>query len=270
MCLILWACDCHPRYRLILAANRDEFYQRPTSPAAYWPEGGGMIAGRDLTAGGTWLAVGRNGRMAAITNYRDPAAQNPTARSRGQLVSGFVSGTRSPEDYLADVGRDSGAFNGFNLIVAEGGRMWYLGSRQGQARPLAAGVYGLSNHLLDTAWPKVAGGKADLARRIRDDRPSPEALRALLADRRIPDDALLPDTGVGRDWERLLAPRFIVSPNYGTRSSTVLLVTREGRMTFCEWTYVPGADPPRICGKRCFEMTLSMGVSSCPSPLIAS
>jgi uncharacterized protein with NRDE domain len=256
MCLILWALARHPRYRLILAANRDEFHARPTLPAAFWPDRPGVLGGRDLVAGGTWLAVHRNGRMAAITNYRDPAAANLEARSRGQLVAAFVSGQQPPEDFLVAVNRCRSEYNGFNLLLAEGGRMWYCGSRQGKVSCLTPGIYGLSNHLLDTPWPKVVVGKADLARCITAREPAPEGLRALMVDRRQPPDGLLPDTGVGLEWERILAPRFIVGPGYGTRSCTVLLVTHAGRMTFCEWTFAPGADPPIVQGKRCFAMTM--------------
>lgn len=257
MCLILWAHACHPRYRLILAANRDEFYRRPTSAAAYWPDRPGVVGGRDLQAGGTWLAVSRSGRLAALTNYRDPAAAAPDALSRGQLVQGFVCGAAAPEDYLAEVHHRRRAYNDFNLIVADGEQMWYLGSRAADPRPVAPGIHGLSNHLIDTPWPKVAGGKAALARLAAADEVAPDALLALLGDRRQPGDNRLPDTGVGLQWERCLAPRFIVSPGYGTRSSTALLVTRQGRATFCEWRFSPGLDPPTVAGRRCFQMALA-------------
>ena len=256
MCLILWANACHPRYRLILAANRDEFYRRPTGAAAYWPDCPGVVGGRDLQAGGTWLAVGRNGRLAALTNYRDPAATAPDALSRGHLVQDFVCGDAVPKDYLTEVHDRRGAYNDFNLIVAEGGQMWYLSSRGQGPEPVAPGIHGLSNHLIDTPWPKVAGGKAELARLTAADEVAPDALLALLTDRRQPEDARLPDTGVGLRWERRLAPRFIVSPRYGTRSATALLVTRQGRATFCEWTFAPGLDPPAVTGRRCFTMAL--------------
>jgi len=256
MCLILWAHACHPRYRLILAANRDEFYRRPTTAAAYWPECPGVLGGRDLQAGGTWLAVSRSGRLAALTNYRDPSAAAPDAFSRGHLVKDFVCGTAPPASYLEAVHRRRAAYNDFNLVVAEGEQMWYLGSRGQAPRPVAPGIHGLSNHLIDTPWPKVAGGKAALARLAADDEVAPDSLLALLTDRRQPEDSQLPDTGMGLEWERRLAPRFIVSPQYGTRSSTALLVTHQGRATFSEWTFAPGVDPPAVAGRRCFKMLL--------------
>jgi uncharacterized protein with NRDE domain len=256
MCLILWALSGHPRYRLILAANRDEFYQRPTSAAAYGSEGRGVLGGLDLQAGGTWLALGRNGRLAALTNYRDPETARPDALSRGHLVKDFVCGTAPPAAYLETVHNRRAAYNDFNLIVADGEQMWYLGSREQRPRPVAPGIHGLSNHLLDTPWPKVTEGKAALAAATAGDEVAPDALLALLTCRRQPEDHQLPDTGVGLAWERILSPRFIVTPSYGTRSSSVLLVSRQGRATFCEWTFAPGVDPPAVTGRRCFKMAL--------------
>jgi len=255
MCLILFHCGRHPRYRLILAANRDEFHARPTRHAAYWPDRPGVLAGRDLAAGGTWLAVHRSGRMAAITNFRDPAANDPRARSRGDLVLDFAAGRQSPADFLAGVERRRTTYNPFNLLVADGADLWYFGSREGRVRRLAPGTHALSNHLLDTPWPKVASGRAALARLAGEGPVTPEGLLALLLDRETPDDGRLPDTGIGLEWERRLAPRFIVSDVYGTRSATVLLVTHRGRVTLVEWTFRPGADPPRITGRRAFGFT---------------
>jgi uncharacterized protein with NRDE domain len=256
MCLILWTYANHPRYRLILAANRDEFYRRPTTAAAYWPDAPGVVGGRDLKAGGSWLAVSRSGRLAALTNYRDPSAVAPEALSRGNLVKDFVCGTASPAAYLEAVYGRRAAYNDFNLIVADGEQMWYLGSRGLPPQPVAPGIHGLSNHLIDTPWPKVSEGKAALAAVAAGDAVAPDALLALLTHRRQPEDDRLPDTGVGLARERVLAPRFIVSPSYGTRSATMLLVSRRGRATFCEWTFVPGVDPPVVAGRRRFALTL--------------
>jgi uncharacterized protein with NRDE domain len=240
---------------MILAANRDEFHRRPTAAAAYWSDGRGLLGGRDLEAGGTWLAISRSGRMAAVTNYRDPAATAIKVRSRGQLVADFVRGAAAPHSYLMDVHGRRGAYNDFNLIVADGEEVWYLGSRGQGPQPVAPGIHGLSNHLLDTPWPKVAEGKAALARLATTGEIAPEALLALLVDRGQPPDDRLPDTGVGLEWERRLGSRFIVSPDYGTRSSTVLLVSRQGPATFCEWTFAPVTDPPTVAGRRCFKLT---------------
>lgn len=259
MCLILWAWERHPRYRLVLAANRDEFYARASRPADFWPGRPQILAGRDLQAGGTWLALSRQGRMAAITNFRDPAAHNPGARSRGELVADFVAGRESPGRYLAGILGRVHDYNGFNLLAATAGDdgLVYLGSREGRVRKIAGGIHGLSNHLLDTPWPKVAGGRAELERVLREDRVTPERLLRLLCDRRRPGDAGLPDTGVGLEWERILAPRFIVSPAYGTRSATVLLWERTGQVDFFEWTFVPGQDPPRVAEKRHFRFLIA-------------
>ena len=256
MCLIVWAYDCHPRYRLILAANRDEFYARASLAAGYWPDRPLVLGGRDLAAGGTWLAVSRSGRLAAVTNYRDPAAHNPKARSRGELVAEFVDGRESLGAYLESVHSRCGQYNGFNLLAADPQQMAYLGSRNGPVREVAPGVHGLSNHLLDTPWSKVAGGRVGLERLLTEDGVTPENLLNLLCDRRQPADVDLPDTGIGLEWERILAPRFIVSPTYGTRSATVVLWERASRIGFWEWTFVPGQDPPRVAGKRHFQFSI--------------
>ncbi|BCR06875.1 hypothetical protein DESUT3_39440 [Desulfuromonas versatilis] len=243
MCLILFALNGHPDYPLVLAANRDEFYRRATAPAGFWEERPDLLAGRDLVEGGTWLGISRTGRLAAVTNYRDPAEWGEKRRSRGLLTSEFLLGSQSPRAYLEKVAAEADRYKGFNLLAGDGADLWYYSNRQGQLRKLEAGCYGLSNHLLDTPWPKVASGKAALERVLEAAAPARvEPLQKVLSDRSLPPDHQLPDTGVGLDWERVLASRFIVSPDYGTRSSTVLLLARDRTLTFAESTFGPGGE----------------------------
>lgn len=241
MCLILLAWDAHPDYRLIVAANRDEFYARPTAPAAWWPELPGVLAGRDLEGGGTWLGVDRKGRWAALTNFRDPADRRESARSRGLLVRDYLAGEAAPIAYLEGVAATAGDYRPFNLLVGTDDSLAWYGSRGGPGRPLVPGLYGLSNALLDTDWPKVSDGKRDLAALLaRPGAVDPEALFALLADGAIAPDDRLPATGVSLEWERRLSARFIRSPDYGTRSSTLLLVGRDGSRQLIERSFPAG------------------------------
>jgi uncharacterized protein with NRDE domain len=238
MCLLLIALNRHPAYPLVLLANRDEYYDRPSAPAYFWEEEPSVLAGKDLRAGGAWLGITRKGRIAAITNYRDPASIKQGAPSRGRLVKNFLVGQESPSEYLKKLHEEADRFNGFNLIIGDKDQLcWYSNRSQG-VHPLSAGIHGLSNHLLDTPWPKVAESKDALAHLLSDQEdPSPEDLFRILTDRTIADDQYLPDTGVGLDWERILSPIFIVSPTYGTRSSTIVLIDAQDHVTFIEKTF---------------------------------
>lgn len=243
MCLVLLAHDAHPLYRLVVAANRDELYARPTAPAAWWPDAPEVLAGRDLRGGGTWMGITRAGRFAAVTNFRETAPVAPDAPSRGHLVGGFLRGRGTPGAYLRALAGRAGEYAGFNLLVGEGGDLRYLGSRAGEARALAPGVYGLSNALLDTPWPKVERGRAGLAAALDGGgEADPEALFRVLWDAEPAPDAQLPDTGVGLERERMLSSPFIRGAEYGTRASTVLLVRRDGRVSFVERTVAPGRE----------------------------
>jgi len=242
MCLILLAYRYHPEYPLVLAANRDEYYDRPTAPARFWEDAPHLLAGRDLREGGTWLGVTRSGRFAAVTNYRDPGSVKSDAASRGRLVLDFLLEEGDPEDYLNRLTRTANRYSGFNLILGDSRALCWYSNHGGDSRVLGPGLYGLSNHLLDTPWPKVAEGKKALSNLLSRQRHlAPEALFAILSDRTRPTDGELPDTGVGLEWERVLSPRFITSPVYGTRSSTVLLVDARDRVTFMERTF--NSDP---------------------------
>lgn len=245
MCLILLAHDVHPDYRLVLAANRDEFYARPTAPAAPWADAPRVIAGRDLRGGGTWLGVTRSARWAAVTNHRDAVVEEPRpdAPSRGQLVSGFLLGDEPPLDYLERLAPRAAEYNGFNLLAGEGAEVGWLANRAEHGpRRLAPGIYGLSNELLDTPWPKVVRGKRELTRLVGAAGSLPvDELLDLLLDRTYAADHDLPDTGVAPELERALSAAFITTPRYGTRSSAVLLIDRSGQVTLVERTFHPGS-----------------------------
>lgn len=237
MCLLLFSYNHHPSYRLILAANRDEYYRRPTKAAAFWPTSPPILAGRDEQEGGTWLGITRSGRLAALTNYRDPASFRPDAPSRGLLASRYLLGNEKPLPYLEALAADCSRYNGFSLIVGDGDDLYYFSNRGG-IQAVTPGIHGLSNHLLDTPWPKVIRGKEALAAlHAKHDAISPEEIFSLLGDTKMPPDDDLPDTGVGLAWERILSPLFIQSPDYGTRSSTVLLIDYDKQVTFIERTF---------------------------------
>ncbi|HSH08144.1 MAG TPA: NRDE family protein [Burkholderiales bacterium] len=239
MCLILFAWRVHPRYRLVLAANRDEFHARRSAAAAFWEDRRDLLGGRDLESMGTWLGVTRAGRIAAVTNVRDGRAAPPAhAPSRGRLASDFLRGEATPEEYAAALSREGRAYHGFNLLVADQDALWWTSNRGNGARRLEPGVYGVANDLLDTPWPKVTAGKNALERVLRTG-PSLASLLALLDDTHVYADDELPDTGVGLERERMLAPIRIVAPVYGTRCSSAVLVEADGHTQFAERSYDP-------------------------------
>lgn len=236
MCLIVFAWRPGHAQPLIVAANRDEFYARPSLPLAAWPEAPHVHAGRDLEAGGTWLGIGANGRFAALTNIRDPQ-QAPSRKSRGELVAGFLLGGQSIDDYLSDVVARSQEYAGFNLLIGNANELWHFNARESEAVMLPPGVYGLSNAGLDTPWPKLLKARAALEEVLAD--PQPQALLALLNDPQTAPFAELPDTGVGLATETLLSSVFIASPTYGTRASTALIVQADGTRLMVERSFGP-------------------------------
>ena len=243
MCLILFAWKAHERFPLVLAANRDEFYDRPSAPVAFWEDAPDLLAGRDLRDGGTWLGITRSGRLAALTNYRDPASLKAGAPSRGALTSDYLRGRESPKAHLDRIGPAADRYNGFGLVCGNRDELFFFSNRGGRER-VRAGIHGLSNRLLDTPWPKVERGRGALRELLEGkDGPSPGALFEILQDRSRPPDEQLPETGVGIEWERILSPLFIESPAYGTRSSTVLLIDREGVVTFIERVFNGRTEP---------------------------
>jgi len=236
MCLIVWAYEQHPEYRLILAANRDEFYERPTTPVQRWPEQPGTLAGRDLRAGGTWMGVGPDQRWAALTNVRDPSAHKPAVPSRGGLVADYLLHSPSPADHAQAMKAIAPRYEGFNLLVADRSEVRYVSS-VAPSEVLSPGVYGLSNATLNTPWPKVTRAKQQLHSTLQSSGGLLEDLFTLLQDTTQAADEDLPATGMGLKWERRLSPIFISSPNYGTRASTVLLMRHDGGGVLYEQTY---------------------------------
>ena len=239
MCLILVAWRAHEGYPLVVAANRDEHHARPSAQAGFWQDAPQVLAGRDLEGQGTWMGMTRDGRFAAVTNFRETAGTPAReARSRGTLVSRFLTGRMSAQAYVQAISAELGEYRGFNLLAGDGEALWYCSNRGGEAGALAPGVYGLSNHLLDTDWPKVRIGKRRLAQALSP-APNADALLRLLADPHPPLDHELPDTGVGLERERMLGPARIVSSLYGTRCSTVLLQRGDGQAEYAEKTWLP-------------------------------
>ncbi|MEQ8242194.1 NRDE family protein [Fulvivirga sp.] len=238
MCLILFAHNAHPKYKLIVAANRDEFYERPTKPADYWEEHPDILAGRDLEAGGTWLGITKQGRLSLLTNYRDLKNIKSDAPSRGHLVSDFLKNSNiDGKEYLKGISAKGELYNGFNIICGDWNDLHYYGNYQKGVHKIESGVHGLSNALLDTQWPKVAKGTENLKAVMNQDEIDADQLFELLYDDQTAADNQLPHTGVGYEREKMLSPLFIKSDRYGSRCSTVLLVDKNDKVTFVERTY---------------------------------
>jgi uncharacterized protein with NRDE domain len=257
MCLAVVALDAHPEYRIVIAANRDEFHARRAAPAHWWASG--MLAGQDLVGGGAWFGVSRGGRWALVTNFREGIPRDPDAPSRGELVTGALLDPSPPLLCAATIACDGARYHGFNLLLGEiaarphpsakerrdnpasppddRSTAAYASNRASGAIALSAGIHGLSNHLLDTPWPKLVRSKARLAAALDGQALDSAAVFALLADREPSDDTALPMTGVSREWERMLSSAFIVSPEYGTRCSTVFTLGRDGSANFVERSF---------------------------------
>jgi uncharacterized protein with NRDE domain len=240
MCVIYFALKQNPSHPFLLLANRDEFYDRPSQAAKYWEDFPDIYAGRDLVRNGTWLGVDRAGRFAAVTNFRDPTAR-VGERSRGELVADYLKRNIEPKDYLVEVEQIAGRHSGFNLLV--GGvtdvkaEVFYYSNRGGPPRQLSPGVYGLSNHLLDTPWPKVVKGKDRLSEVLRREDVTSTELFEILSDETTAGDDELPSTGIAFDAEKALSAVLIKTPGYGTRCSTVLSFSPDGKWSFEERTY---------------------------------
>lgn len=237
MCLILVAYKKHPKYDLIVAANRDEFYKRATKPAHFWEDHPQILAGRDLEAGGTWMGLNKRGEVSMLTNFRDLTNIKTDAPSRGHLVSDFLLNELNGKQYLNQVAEKGHLYNGFNMICGSASALYYYGNYQKGVHEIGPGIHGLSNALLNTGWPKVEKGKQKLEQIIaRQNFQKEELFEALYDDIKAPEE-LLPDTGVGLEKEKMLSPMFIKSPEYGSRCSTLLLVKKSGHMIYSERTY---------------------------------
>lgn len=244
MCLIVFSYKQHAEYDLIFAANRDESYDRPTKPAHYWAEHPQVLAGKDLKAGGTWMGINRDGVFSAVTNYRDltapPVVGNPP--SRGHLVLDYLIDGGDPENYLKRVTRRADLYDGFNLLAGTTDKLMYFSNRQNRPVQLEPGLYGLSNHLLNTPWPKVERARADLDLAVRSNEISEEVLFEILKNDIPASDDKLPETGLPLELERAVSSAFIKTDGYGTRASTLLLIDKEGLVTYTERLYGPGID----------------------------
>ena len=251
MCLINFHYGEHPNYKLIVAANRDESYARPTAAANFWEDYPDLLAGRDLLHLGTWLGVTKSGRFAALTNYRDPAEFGMDKQSRGDIVKGFLTDTVSPAIFLDTLNKSKDAYAGFNIIIGDANTLFYYSNKQAEILEIPAGTHSLSNHLLNTPWPKVTKGQSRLRDYVMQHEViEMDALFDILQDAEIAADGQLPDTGVGLELERQLSPLFIKTLDYGTRSSTVVLIGHDQRITFVERTYLNG----ELASENRFEM----------------
>ncbi len=239
MCLVLLAYEHHPRYRLVLATNRDEYHDRPSQYAHWWQDHPGLLAGRDLEAGGTWLGVNRSGRLALVTNFREPGTRDQGKRSRGDLVRNFLTDDRRASEFAADLSADASAYSGFNLLLFDGENFLYLCNRGDFQEILQPGIHGLSNHRLNTPWPKVEKTRRLFANALSSADVDETELFSIIGDNRPFDDKVLPDTGIGHDLEKLLSAPFIVSPDYGTRCSTLVLWDNSGDIHFSERSFTP-------------------------------
>ena len=237
MCLIFLSFNQHPDYPLIIAANRDEFYDRPATPIGLWPDYTNILAGKDLTGGGTWLGVTKSGYFAMLTNYRDMASIKPNAPTRGKLVLDYLAGEFDAATYLQALDASAGIYNGYNIVLGTLNDPWYYSNQNHEFYRLGTGLYGLSNALLDTKWPKVDSGKEAFKQIIEAESLDIEDLFSLMYDKALAADDQLPETGIGFEKEKLLSSRFIEMPGYGTRNTTLLIKDKHDNVQVIERTY---------------------------------
>lgn len=242
MCLLVLAWKTHPRYRLVVAANRDEYHDRPAAPLARWPAPPDILAGRDLRAGGTWLGIDRHRRFGVVTNFRDLVRAPREAPSRGDLIPRYLGGTAGPADYFAALESEAAGYGGFNLLLADAASLWYASNRSAPfARALSPGVHGLSNEQLDTPWPKLLRVRRGFEEWLRGGGSAEGGeLFELLADRTpATDEESLPGTGVSAEWERILSSPFVLHEKYGTRCSTLVAIEPSGACFLAERRFDP-------------------------------
>lgn len=237
MCLIVFANNFLDDYKLVFAANRDEFYERPSEQAEFWNEYPDLLAGKDLQAGGTWVGITKQGRFAAITNFRDLKNHKNDAPSRGNLTLDFLINDISPEEYYNKLKLSLNNFNGFNLLLGNADELYYFSNKTEGIQKLGPDIHGISNAILDTPWPKVEKSKIQLQRLIEYKKIHPWEILNILDDTSPAKDEELPDTGVGLELERVLSPIFIKSEKYGTRSSTMVTIDKQNNVRFVEKTY---------------------------------
>ncbi|MCK9291237.1 MAG: NRDE family protein [Bacteroidales bacterium] len=243
MCLIALAYQVHPGYPLILIANRDEFYERPTREARFWVEEGhpDILAGKDLLAGGTWMGVQKTGKWAALTNYRDLTRLKSDPPSRGELVLNYLKSNLSPDEYIRHLQPGAAAYNDFNLLIGDNQHILHYSNFSGKTTQLKPGIHGLSNALLNTPWHKTELLKARLEETIRHNKLDTNTLFQLLTNETMADDDQLPETGLSKEMEKAISPAFIITEKYGTRCSTLLLIDENGHMVFTERRFKPAS-----------------------------
>ncbi|MFC3038758.1 NRDE family protein [Virgibacillus xinjiangensis] len=253
MCLINFHFQEHPVYPLIVAANRDEFYDRPTKPAHFWEDEPNILAGRDLEQMGTWLGITKDGRFAALTNYRNPEHMKAGSISRGEIVKQYLSGNATPEEYIQRLQRNRDKYTGFNLIAGNKDKLLHYNNVYDDITEVGPGTHGLSNDTLNTPWPKVGKGKTALQEYVDShETMQPDALFSIISDAERAPKEQLPDTGVGMEMEKRLSPLFIQLPDYGTRSSSVLLIDHSNNVTFIERSFQEG----QPTGERRFDFQI--------------
>ncbi|MEP0985996.1 NRDE family protein [Ekhidna sp.] len=238
MCLIAFAYKAHPKFKFILTANRDEFYDRPTAIAQWWEDHPEILGGRDLQALGTWMAIHKNGRFAAVTNYRDIKNIKTDVRSRGDLPVNFLLSENLPSKYSSAIARDGDQYNGFNLLTLDE-ELTHVSNYDQGVNILEPGIYGLSNALLDTPWPKVQQAKSDLNALIKQSFRL-EDLISILQNTEVAADDDLPETGLDYVREKALSAMCIRTPGYGTCCSTAITIDYEGQVSFMEKSYAVG------------------------------
>ncbi len=255
MCTILFSYKTTPGYRLILAANRDEFLHRDTAPLAYLDDRKEVLAGRDFQGGGTWLGLNSKGNIGAITNFREPQIVDHESPSRGEILVQYLTANVTSAGFLSKLEEKANEYRGFNLLLGDKNAMYYYSNRSKGMLKLRPGIYGLSNHFLDSDWPKVRRGKVLLNKVLSQTTFNTDNLFSMLCDTHQPSKEQLPDTGVDEIWERLLASIFITSTSYGTRSSAVITVKENGYTEFRERTYLHGADGWQTGHEKCYTIT---------------
>jgi len=236
MCLCLFAINEHDEFPFILIANRDEYRKRPAAKAEFWTDHPNILAGRDLEGMGTWLGTNRNGKIAFLTNYRHPDFFNRKGPTRGKLVSNFLTGNEGGQSYLKSI-ENPEAYNGFNLVVGTPEKLYFYSNVENEIKLIDFGVHGLSNAFLDTSWPKVDDGKARLKTAIESNTLNSDNLFSILHDSSFAKEEELPETGIAKEFEKVLSAKFINTPDYGTVCSTVIKVDRKGNCFFEEQTF---------------------------------
>ena len=237
MCLIVFAHHAHPKYPFILLANRDEYYERPTLEMGFWEEEPDLIGGRDLRAGGTWLAMNRSGAFAAVTNVRASILQ-PNAKSRGHLPIDFLKSSQTSEAFMRKLSTQAITYNGFNFLTRKGDALFHFNNQLEIVNQVPAGIHGLCNASLNTSWPKLDHLKRRFKASI-DKKFDKEALLDLMLDKQLAEEEWLPETGITREMERALSSIFIDLPTYGTRSTTLITIDNHGVADLTEITHHP-------------------------------